>query len=48
MKSCLMSIEKFKHIFSGLDRAYGQYFQGDLKNGKQGGNAYIKKDIVTD
>ena len=43
-----MDIEKFKQIFSGLDRAYGQYLSGDLKNGKQGGNAYIKKDIVTD
>ena len=43
-----MSIEKFKQIFSGLERAYGQYNSGDVKNGKQGGNAYIKKDIVTD
>ena len=43
-----MSIEKFKNIFSGLHRAYGQYISGDLKNGKQGGNAYIKKDTVTD
>ena len=48
MKSCLMSIEKFKNIFSGLHRAYCQYISGDLKNGKQGGNAYIKKDLVTD
>ena len=43
-----MSIEKFKNIFSGLHRAYGQYISGDLKNGKQGGNAYIKKDTVTE
>ena len=42
-----MNIEKFKQIFSGLDRAYGQYLSGDLKNGKQGGNAYIKKDNVS-
>jgi len=43
-----MSIKKFKQIFSGLDRAYGQYIPGNLKNGKQGGNAFIKKSNVTD
>ena len=43
-----MSIKKFKQIFSGLDRAYGQYIPGNLKNGKQGGNAFIKKSTVTD
>ena len=31
-----MSTEKFKKIFEGLDRAYGQYISGDTKNGKVG------------
>ena len=43
-----MDTKKFKQIFSGLERAYGQYVPGDLKNGKQGGNAFIKKSTVTD
>ena len=43
-----MDVEKFKNIFSGLDRAYGQYKPGDIKNGKQGGHAYTKRDLVSD
>tara|TARA_R110002020_G_scaffold84428_1_gene209147 strand:+ start:1234 stop:2763 length:1530 start_codon:yes stop_codon:yes gene_type:complete len=42
-------ISTFKKIFKGLDRAYGQYRSGDTKrNGKQGGQAYIVKNNVTD
>ena len=43
-----MSTEKFKKIFEGLDRAYGQYISGDTKNGKVGGNAITKRGLVTD
>jgi hypothetical protein len=41
--------EKFKNIFEGLDRAYGQYKSGDPKiNGKLGGQAFIRKERVQD
>ena len=40
--------EKFKDIFSGLDRAHGEYIAGDLdEKGKKGGKAFIKKTPVT-
>ena len=40
---------KFKSIFYGLDRAYGQYrSDGQSENGKAGGQAYILKKPVTD
>ena len=42
-------VKKFKSIFYGLDRAYGQYkSDGQLVNGKAGGKAIIKKAPVTD
>ena len=42
-------VKKFKSIFYGLDRAYGQYkSDGQLVNGKAGGQAFIKKAPVTD
>ena len=42
-------VKKFKDIFSGLDRAYGQYkSDGQKVNGKAGGQAFIKKAPVTD
>jgi hypothetical protein len=42
-------VEKFKSIFSGLDRAYGQYkSEGAKSNGKIGGKAFIIKEPVTD
>ena len=42
-------VKKFKSIFYGLDRAYGQYkSDGQLVNGKAGGKAFIKKAPVTD
>ena len=42
-------VATFKTIFKGLERAYGQYRSGEQKdNGKQGGQAYIVKGIVTD
>ena len=42
-------VQKFKSIFYGLDRAYGQYkSDGQLVNGKAGGKAFIKKAPVTD
>ncbi len=42
-------VEKFKSIFSGLDRAYGQYkSEGPKANGKMGGKAFIIKEPVTD
>jgi len=41
--------KKFKSIFYGLDRAYGQYkSDGQLVNGKASGQAFIKKAPVTD
>ena len=43
-----MNIEKFKKIFAGLERAYGQYIPGNIKNGKKSGNAFIKRSVVTD
>ena len=43
-----MNIEKFKIIFQGLDRAYGEYTPGDTKNGKVGGSAVTKRDFVSD
>ena len=42
-------VKKFKSIFYGLDRAYGQYrSDGQSENGKAGGQAYILKKPVTD
>ena len=42
-------VKKFKSIFYGLDRAYGQYkSDGQLVNGKASGQAFIKKAPVTD
>ena len=42
-------IERFKQIFSGLDRAHGVYKKGETQNGvKQKGKAFIKKEPVTD
>ena len=42
-------VKKFKSIFYGLDRAYGQYkSDGQLVNGKAGGKAFILKKPVTD
>ena len=42
-------VATFKTIFKGLERAYGQYRSGEQKeNGKQGGQAYIVKGLVTD
>tara|TARA_R100001594_G_scaffold7561_3_gene20354 strand:+ start:296 stop:1810 length:1515 start_codon:yes stop_codon:yes gene_type:complete len=42
-------VEKFKLIFSGLDRAYGQYkSEGQKSNGKISGKAFIIKESVTD
>jgi len=41
--------KKFKNIFEGLDRAYGQYKSGDPNsNGKLGGQVFIRKDMVHD
>ena len=43
------SVEKFKSIFYGMDRAYGQYkSNGESKDGKAGGTAYIIKKPVVD
>ena len=43
-----MSVEKFKEIFMGLERAHGVYVPGEIKdNGKRGGQSYIKKEPVT-
>ena len=42
-------VATFKTIFKGLERAYGQYRSGEQKeNGKQSGQAYIVKGLVTD
>ena len=42
-------VKKFKSIFYGLDRAYGQYkSDGQLVNGKASGQAFIKKAPITD
>ena len=42
-------VEKFKSIFRGLDRAYGQYkSDGSTADGKVGGKAFIIKEPVTD
>ena len=42
-------VEKFKSIFNGLDRAYGQYkSEGPKANGKIVGKAFILKEPVTD
>ena len=42
-------VKKFKSIFYGLDRAYGQYkSDGQQVNGKASGQAFIKKAPVTD
>ena len=42
-------VKKFKSIFYGLDRAYGQYKSNvESKDGKAGGTAYIIKKPVVD
>ena len=42
-------VEKFKSIFNGLNRAYGQYkSDGSTDDGKVGGKAFIIKGPVTD
>ena len=42
-------VKKFKSIFYGLDRAYGQYVSdGQSINGKASGKAFILKQPVTD
>jgi len=42
-------VKKFKSIFYGMDRAYGQYkSNGESKNGKAGGAAFIIKKPVVD
>ena len=42
-------VKKFKSIFYGLDRAYGQYkSDGKSLNGKASGQAFILKQPVTD
>ena len=42
-------VATFKTIFKVLERAYGQYRSGEqTDNGKQGGQAYIVKGLVTD
>ena len=39
-------VKKFKSIFYGLDRAYGQYkSDGQLVNGKAGGHVWFNSDI---
>jgi len=43
-----MSVEKFKEVFSGLERAHGVYVPGEVNDsGKRGGKSYIKKEPVT-
>ena len=43
------NLSTFKTIFRGLERAYGQYRSSEEKEeGKQGGQAYIVKGLVTD
>ena len=43
-----MSVEKFKEVFSGLERAHGVYVPGEVNDsGKRGGKAFIKKEPVT-
>ena len=42
-------VEKFKSIFNGLDRAYGQYkSEGPKANGKIGGKYSLIGDQLTD
>ena len=42
-------VKKFKNIFYGLDRAYGQFkSDGGMENGKASGKAFILKQPVTD
>jgi hypothetical protein len=39
--------KRFKSLFTGLERAHGQYVAGELdEKGKKGGKAFIKKAIV--
>jgi len=43
-----MSVEKFKEVFKGLERAHGVYVPGEIKDsGKRGGKSFIKKEPVT-
>ena len=40
-----MSVEKFKEVFKGLERAHGVYVPGEIKDsGKRGGKSFIKKN----
>ena len=42
-------MDKFKRIFNGLDRAYGQYKAGDVReNGKQSGMQKLVKTVTSD
>jgi hypothetical protein len=44
----IMSVEKFREVFSGLERAHGVYVPGEVNDsGKRGGKAFIKKEPVT-
>jgi hypothetical protein len=43
-----MKVEKFKHIFSGLDRAHGEYRYSETKvNGKREGKMFTKHEAPT-
>ena len=43
-----MKVEKFKHIFSGLDRAHGEYRYSETKvNGKREGKMFTKHEKPT-
>lgn len=38
-----MSVDKFKEVFTGLERAHGVYVPGEIKDsGKRGGKLYKK------
>ena len=44
-----MDINKFKKIFAGLDRAYGQYRAGAVEEGKKvDGVAITKRGVLSD
>ena len=43
-----MKAEKFKKIFSGLDRAFGEYRYTKVEeDGKRGGNMFTKHETPT-